>query len=379
MSLHRGLSRSCCLALLGLTVLLLVATADFKKQGVAYQAIGADPAMTQEQIDAYLGKLNRCASLLTQTMHQMRTEMREAGFDEDSIDMLLRVSNAATMMKCVQMEKTRLFFANLDFESFGEDLAFRMRNADPKIIDAVSTQSNLISKLLELVRAGLTVDKLSPNVPSEVQSIFDNRKLAITTRDLVTISELQIELMKKFFPGDGVGGIDWQAMQQGTEWFNNFDLIDTDLRTARQMMLNNPRETVRGGPDRSGAHAWWYEFATLVLADPQFPPDQKQVWRKMLPILLEGTWITLEVMDAWRSGPPSLVGESQSSEWGRLPGSIKSQGRETWGGRGTSVADIRARIATMTTRAQMDAQFRVLLKLSAKDPANKEGIFLPGY
>src|SRR5205823_5265200 len=124
-------------------------------------------------------------------------------------------------------------------------------------------------------------------------------------------SKLQMKFIKDAFPGKGEGDVDWDAFLQATELFNNFDLTDLNLKDAVDKIRENYKNpqrgvvpTLRGGPDRSGAHARWFEFALICI---ELDIDKK-FWEAMLPVLLEGTIITATILngslgeDGWPDG-----------------------------------------------------------------------------
>ena len=140
------------------------------------------------------------------------------------------------------------------------------------------------------------------------------------------------------------------GVQAAGVMFNNFDLV-ADLPGAVGSIRKD--QTVDRGPDRSGAHARWYEFAKFAI---KLDID-KAYWEKMSPILLEGTEITTKILD-----PVKKVG-------GVFPAANLAR-RLT----AAQIAALWAPIAKMTA-AQREAAFGKLLITISTDSTNDK-VFL---
>ena len=242
------------------------------------------------------------------------------------------------------------FFERLDYESFGKDVVPRAKKAgksSPEYTRWIDLQ--IVARTIALK---LRLDRDRANGMAESPQDKTSYRNELRDPDVISavkrLSTLQKEMIKEFFPGPQVGGINVAAFQQATEWFNNFELVPYEFQKA----INNIRNLAAGksapisvlrGPDRSIAHARWYEFAQIAIE----VDIDKAFWQQLSPMLLEGTAITETIL----SGTPSRQ---------LTPAQI---------------SEIRDKYTVIEN--QVD-NFLGLLRVMLRDSANTSGLNLPG-
>ena len=211
--------------------------------------------------------------------------------DAKRLEALMKQMDAIKEEDAFKMMSTpghaRGFFWELDQEFFGKDLGDRLGKAKTKEEkEAIQARIDDMATIGTVIRLGLNYDlqvakEGAKGADAKVAGeLFEAELGKEKVRAAIgRISKAQIDKIEEHYPG--IGGTKFSikqakalvAFENATIMFNNFELIKMPFSEAiaeirkytTKEEFAGPIITVRGGPDRSGAHARWYQFAKIVM------------------------------------------------------------------------------------------------------------------
>jgi hypothetical protein len=148
----------------------------------------------------------------------------------------------------------------------------------------------LVLEAIELKTAVEKAKKDSTPLPGPEKEKDLLKKKQGKKQEFQRIADAQKALFQEFFGNP----IDFDKVQECTEFFNNFKLVD-DFDKAIDRIVNPPddgKKIVTRGPDASIAHMRWSQFAKCAV-DLGIDAD---LWSTLRVILTKGSKITVAVM-----------------------------------------------------------------------------------